>query len=81
MPIADYKRVVEDVVARIRSGDLNSGDLLPSMRKMAERYEVSVSTIRRALDILQDRGLVEGHQGKHTRVADPLPPGTQIGEP
>jgi DNA-binding GntR family transcriptional regulator len=67
---------VDDIAARIASGDLKPGDPLPPRTKLAEQYVVSVSTVDRAMTVLHDRGLVRGQQGKGTWVAErTTPPG------
>ncbi|WCN84803.1 winged helix-turn-helix domain-containing protein [Micromonospora sp. LH3U1] len=67
---ADYVRVVEAITAQIRAGELKPGDKLPTYAQLADQYGISVSTAQAALRILRDRGLVEGHQGKGTYVAE-----------
>ncbi|MEV0806990.1 winged helix-turn-helix domain-containing protein [Micromonospora sp. NPDC050200] len=68
---ADYVRVVETITAQIRAGELAPGDKLPTYAQLADQYKISISTAQAALRILRDRGLVEGHQGKGTYVAEP----------
>jgi len=59
-----YVRVVDDVTAQIRGGVLKPGDRLPTIQEMAASYEVSPSTVKLALRILEERGLTYGQQGK-----------------
>ncbi len=42
----------------IESGEIGKGKLLPSQRTLAQRYEVSDGTVKRALAQLRDEGLV-----------------------
>ncbi|MEU3453878.1 winged helix-turn-helix domain-containing protein [Micromonospora sp. NPDC006766] len=58
-----YQRIVDDVVARIESGDLSPGSKLPSSRELQEQYKTSHMTVRTAVTILRDRGLVESVSG------------------
>lgn len=44
------------------------GSFLPSLPRMAERFGVAVSTIRRTLDLLAGLGVAVSFQGKGTRV-------------
>jgi GntR family transcriptional regulator len=67
---ADYRRVVDDITAKIEGGSLKPGQRLPTYVQLAEQYGVSVSTAQAALRILRDRGLIEGHQGKGTFVTN-----------
>lgn len=69
-----YRRIVDDITAKIRSGEWPVGTVIPTPAVLAEAYsaefgDVSAGTVRRSLDILQDRGVLEGHQGKHVVVA------------
>lgn len=67
---ADYIRVVDSITAQIRGGELAPGDKLPTCAQLADHFKVSVTTAQTALRILRMRGLVEGHQGKGTYVAE-----------
>lgn len=48
----------------IDSGELKQGKMLPSMNELAEEYEISKETVKKAYTILRDKGLVEPRQGK-----------------
>lgn len=72
-PSGSFRHVIDDVVARITRGELKPGDKLPSRAEMAHQFDVSVSTIDRAMAILVDRGLVTGHKGKGNFVAGQAP--------
>jgi GntR family transcriptional regulator len=67
---ADYQRVIDSITAQIQSGELAPGDKLPTYAQLAEQFKISVTTAQLALRILRERGLVEGHQGKGTYVAE-----------
>lgn len=54
-----YVQVAEHVRQRIRAGELRSGARLPNEREFAAEYEVSVQTVRRAMDELEKSGHVE----------------------
>lgn len=54
----------------IVSGELRSGDALPSERALAETWEVNRASIREAVRRLESWGLVHVRQGSATRVAD-----------
>ena len=68
-----YQRVHDAVMARIVSGDLTPGAMLPSEFDLAAQYSVSQGTARKALNKLEQSGLVERHQGKGTFVATTTP--------
>ncbi|MFJ2174202.1 GntR family transcriptional regulator [Streptomyces sp. NPDC087851] len=59
-----YERIADDLRESIRAGEPRPGDRLPSETKLAERYRRSVPTIRDALRVLRDEGLVEKQHGR-----------------
>lgn len=64
-----YQRIIADILARIASGEWPVGQPLPSTRKLLGFYReqlgvnIATATLRRALDELIVRGVLEGHQG------------------
>lgn len=66
-----YMRVADDIAARITSGELAAGARLRSERDLATYYGVSYGTVRRAMQVLRDRGLITTIHGRGTFVADP----------
>ncbi|GAA3737668.1 hypothetical protein GCM10022225_20660 [Plantactinospora mayteni] len=70
---ADYQRVIDAITEQIRAGELAPGDKLPTYAQLADQFKISVTTAQNALRILRERGLVEGHQGKGTFVAENPP--------
>jgi GntR family transcriptional regulator len=69
-----YMRVANDIAARIKSGELEPGTRLLSEPDLAAYYEVAYHTIRGAMRVLRERGLIETIHGRGTFVRDPLPP-------
>jgi DNA-binding GntR family transcriptional regulator len=63
-----YARVADDVAARIASGELAPGARLRAERELADYYQVSYGTIRRAMQVLRERGLIETIHGRGTFV-------------
>lgn len=63
-----YVRVAEDIAARIASGELAPGARLRAERELAEYYGVAYGTIRRAMALLRERGLIETVHGRGTFV-------------
>ena len=57
MPL--YEQIADDLVQAIRSGHYCPGDKLPSIRQLAQERQVSVSTVQKAFELLEDRHLVE----------------------
>lgn len=70
-PAPRYERLADDLEQRIRSGEFAPGERLPSEPALCEEYEVSDTTVRRALGILRDRGLVITEWGIGSRVRSP----------
>ncbi len=65
----EFRRVADDIAAKIHAGILTTGEQLPSYKDLAVEYEVGLSTIRTALMLLAERGLIIGKPGKGTFVA------------
>lgn len=65
---AKARRVYLSLYDQITDGRLCDGEILPGEQKLAETYCVSRVTIRRALDVLSARGLIEKRVGSGTRV-------------
>ena len=63
-----YRRIAGEFEARIRSGDLQPGDRLPSIRQIADRWNVAIATATKVLAALRDDGLVEAKVGSGTVV-------------
>ena len=63
---AQLKEVWIDAIAR---GDLSPGDKLPSQRALAEQYQASHMTVRRAINELMHEGVIYAIAGKGIYVA------------
>jgi DNA-binding transcriptional MocR family regulator len=69
------KGLASDIEGAILDGRLAPGDVLPSIRAVAETNGVATATVSAAYRILRDRGLVIGERRRGTRVAGtPDPP-------
>src|ERR1700751_2283952 len=66
-----YSRVETVLASEIADGALKVGDQLPTEDSLIARFEVSRITVRRAVQNLVRRGLVEIRRGKGTFVAAP----------
>lgn len=53
-----YEKMAEHLANRISSGELTPHTLLPAEKKLAFEYGVALGTARRAIRLLQRRGLV-----------------------
>ncbi|MCX8022359.1 MAG: GntR family transcriptional regulator [Syntrophorhabdaceae bacterium] len=63
-----YIQLVNILRDQIASGEFRPGQRLPSEAQLCQRYQVSPMTVRRAINILIDRGLVSTAQGRGTFV-------------
>jgi GntR family transcriptional regulator len=66
----DFKRIADEIRAKIASGELKPGDKLPSISQLTKQYSVSAQPVKSALLVLQTEGIVEGHQGRGVFVVD-----------
>ncbi len=66
-----YLRVARTLKQEIVSGEHPVGALLPTEDKLCERFSVSRYTVREALRLLRDDGLVRSRQGAGTIVVPP----------
>jgi GntR family transcriptional regulator len=58
-----YLRLASTLRGLIELGDLKGGDALPSERDLAQAAGLSRVTVRKALEVLGDEGLIERRQG------------------
>jgi GntR family transcriptional regulator len=66
-----YAKVEETIAAEIADGEYGPGEQLPSEDELLQRFEVSRITIRRAIQNLVRRGLLEIRRGRGTFVLGP----------
>lgn len=64
-----YRQVTRQLREQIVSGELAPGDRIGTHRDLAERFEVSIITIRHALSELASDGLIYSRVGRGTFVA------------
>ena len=65
---AVYKQIADHLRTAIGRGGLREGDQLPSEAQLMEHYGVARMTIRNALRVLQDEGLVTAEHGRGVYV-------------
>ncbi|MFF5207813.1 GntR family transcriptional regulator [Streptosporangium sp. NPDC000396] len=63
-----YDRIAERLRAQITAGHYPPAGALPSEAALAQRFHVARSTVRRALAILEDEGLIDTMPGAGRRV-------------
>ena len=61
--------IVDDYLRKVVSGELAEGELLPTETALIERYGVSRTAVREAIQVLATKGFVLIRQGSGTTVA------------
>ena len=59
-----YSQLVNIIKRNITAGTLNPGDQLPSESELCKNFDISRSTVRQAVSMLEDEGLVVRKQGR-----------------
>jgi len=65
-------RQIADLLEREIASHYDAGDYLPAEHELALRFSVNRHTVRRAVDELVHKGLLERQHGKGTRVLQPV---------
>jgi GntR family transcriptional regulator len=66
-----YYQLYEILRGKILRGEWQPGDMLPTEGELLEQHRVSRSTVRQALDMLVNEGLIYRQRGRGTFVAHP----------
>ena len=68
-----YQQIAEELRSRVLAGEFAAGRMLPSESELSSEFSASRVTVRRALEVLRDEGLVDARQGFGWFVAgDPV---------
>ena len=51
-----YQQIYTELRTQIFYGDISAGEMLPSYRFMSRKYQVNVSTVEKAYDLLEING-------------------------
>ena len=70
-PTPLYAVVESQIAADISGGQFPVGSQLPTEEQLIQRFSVSRTTVRKAIQNLSDRGLIEIRRGTGTFVAQP----------
>jgi GntR family transcriptional regulator len=68
--LPSYLRIAEALTRDIGAGLLRPGDKLPTERALAAQHGVTVTTLRKALAVLTERGLLERRQGSGNYIRE-----------
>ncbi len=64
-----YEQIKNAIMSQIMSDELEEDEMLPSIRNLAQDIKISVMTIKKAYDELEQEGYLISRQGKGTFVA------------
>lgn len=59
-----YEQISSQIKALIMNGELKAGEAIPSIRSLAKSLHISVLTVQKAYDSLQEDGFIETSAGK-----------------
>lgn len=76
-----YIRICDDLTAKINDGKVKCDEKLPTEKEMCEVYNVSISTVRKAMYYLRDKGLIYSKRGSGYYVAKKQPGNTNLQQP
>ena len=63
---AKYIHLFEELKRRILQGEYQNGQRLPGENEMAGEFSMSRQTVRQALSMLEQEGLIQRRQGSGT---------------
>lgn len=69
-PIPPYRQIAGILRERIEAGEIPPGRRIPSLIELEQEFEVARDTLRKAVQVLKDEGLVETVQGMGVFVVD-----------
>ncbi|PZF97039.1 GntR family transcriptional regulator [Micromonospora endophytica] len=62
--------LIKDLLRRIDDGELPRGSQIPSTQQLSDHYNLSLSTIHRAVATLRKQGVLVGRPGRGVFVAE-----------
>lgn len=77
--MSKYNQIYSDLLASITTERLERGARLPSETELMDSYQASRGTVRKAIELLQERGFAQKIHGKGTFVLSPTPIEFQLG--
>ena len=64
-----YQQIKNAIIGQIMNGELKEDEKIPSIRSLAQDIRISVMTIKKAYDELEQEGYIITRQGKGSHVA------------
>lgn len=68
--VPKYQSVADSLRQEIESGRYSNQRLLPTEQLLCRRFQISRQTVRRALSLLEDEGLITRRQGSGSRLRE-----------
>lgn len=68
-PVPIYEQIKNAIITAIMNGELDEDESIPSIRSLAQDIRISVMTIKKAYDELEEEGYIITRQGKGSFVA------------
>ena len=65
-----YEQIVDQIKASIVARELLPGDPLPSVRALAREQKISALTVKKAYDILEEKGIIYSLSTKGCFISD-----------
>jgi GntR family transcriptional regulator len=69
-PVPVYRQLADILREAIARGDYPPGRPIPSENRLAQEHDLARVTVRKAIRLLMDEGLVQGVQGRGVYVTD-----------
>ncbi|MCZ4125295.1 GntR family transcriptional regulator [Streptomyces sp. H39-S7] len=69
-PVPPYRQIAAALRGRIEDGSISPGRRIPSLVELEEEFGVARDTLRKAVQVLKDEGLVETVNGMGIYVID-----------
>lgn len=66
--LVKYRAIYQEMKTAIEEGGYLQGSFLPTEQEMMDKYDVSRTTVRKAMDLLRKDGLIETNQGRGAEV-------------
>jgi GntR family transcriptional regulator len=67
-PVPPYVQIAGSLRGRIKDGTIPPGRRIPSLVELEQEFDVARDTLRKAIQVLKEEGLVETVQGMGTFV-------------
>src|SRR5262249_58576599 len=72
-PVPIYEQIAAQIIFGVAGGDPRPGDLVPSVRDLAQQLLVNPNTVARAYQDLERMGVLESRRGRGMEVTDGAP--------